>query len=157
MYGFLFAEAEIQLSDYPEEKELTVKLLLETLSSPGPDISAEEQRRLFDEVSLDYMSIPQRRKRLEAVKKDPYFNALHVKYAYAITCHKTQGGQWPVVFVDQGYVGEEQLNTEYLRWLYTAFTRATEKVFLTNFNPEDRKSTRLNSSHTDISRMPSSA
>jgi exodeoxyribonuclease-5 len=136
MYGFRFAEAEIQLSDYPEEKELTVKLLLETLSSPGSDISAEEQRRLFDEVSLDYMSIPQRRKRLEAVKKDPYFNALHVKYAYAITCHKTQGGQWPVVFVDQGYVSEEQLNTEYLRWLYTAFTRATEKVFLTNFNPE---------------------
>jgi len=136
LYGFRFAEAEIRLSDYPEEKELTVKLLLDSLSAPGPDISSEEQRRLFDEVSLDYMSIPQRAKRMEAIKKDPYFNALHVKFAYAITCHKTQGGQWPVVFVDQGYMNDEMLNIEYLRWLYTAFTRATQKVYLLNFNPE---------------------
>lgn len=136
MYGFRFAEAEIRLADYPEEKELTVKLLLDSLSAEGPDIESAEQRRLFDEVSLDYMSIPQRGKRLEAIKKDPYFNALHVKYAYAITCHKTQGGQWPVVFVDQGYMKPDMLNIEFLRWLYTAFTRATQKVYLLNFNPE---------------------
>ncbi len=135
LYGFHFAEAEIRLPDYPEEKELTVKLLLDTLDAPGPDISGEEQRRLFDEVERDYMSIPQRRKRLAAVKKDPYFNALRVKYAYAITCHKTQGGQWPVVFIDQGYVNEEQVDKEYMRWLYTAFTRATRTVYLMGFNP----------------------
>ncbi len=136
LYGFKFAEAEIRLPDYPEEKELTVKLLLDTLDAPGPDISGEEQHRLFDEVEQDYMAIPQRRKRLEAIKKDPYFNALHVKYAYAITCHKTQGGQWPVVFIDQGYINDEQLDKEYLRWLYTAFTRATQTVYLMNFNTE---------------------
>ena len=136
LYGFKFAEAEIRLPDYPEEKELTVKLLLDTLDAPGPDISEEEQRRLFDEVERDYMSIPQRRKRLAAVKKDSYFNALRVKYAYAITCHKTQGGQWPVVFIDQGYVNEEQIDREYMRWLYTAFTRATQMVYLMNFKAE---------------------
>jgi len=112
LYGFRFADVEMQLSDYPEEKEITVKLLLDTLAAPGADISTEEQRRLFDNISQDYMSIPQHRKRMEAVMKDPYFNALHVKYAYAITCHKTQGGQWPVVFVDQGYITEDQLNIE---------------------------------------------
>jgi len=136
LYGFKFAEAEIRLPDYPEEKELTVKLLLDTLDAPGPDISGDEQRRLFDEVERDYMAIPQRRKRMAAIKKDPYFNAIRVKYAYAITCHKTQGGQWPVVFIDQGYVTEEQLDKEYLRWLYTAFTRATKTVYLMNFNSE---------------------
>ncbi len=136
LYGFKFAEAEIRLPDYPEEKELTVKLLLDTLDAPGPDISGEEQRRLFDEVERDYMAIPQRRKRLAAVKRDPYFNALRVKYAYAITCHKTQGGQWPVVFIDQGYVNEEQVDREYMRWLYTAFTRATQTVYLMNFKSE---------------------
>ncbi len=136
LYGFHFAEAEIKLDDYPEEKELTVKLLLDSLHADGPDITAEEQRRLYDEVSMDYMSIPQRTKRLEAIKKDPYFNALHIKYAAAITCHKTQGGQWPVVFVDQGYLNEDMLNIEFLRWLYTALTRATQKVYLLNFNPE---------------------
>ncbi len=136
MYGFRFAEAEIRLEDYPDEKELTVQLLLDTLETDGPDISAEEQRRFFDQVSLDYMSVPQRSKRLAAIKKDPYFNALHVKYAYAITCHKTQGGQWPVVFIDPGYLPDERINIEYLRWLYTAFTRATQKVYLLNFKPE---------------------
>ncbi len=136
LYGFKFAEAEILLPDYPGEKELTVKLLLDTLDAPGPDIPGEEQRRLFDEVEQDYMSIPQRRKRLAAVKRDPYFNALRVKFAYAITCHKTQGGQWPVVFIDQGYINDEQIDREYMRWLYTAFTRATQTVYLMNFNPE---------------------
>ncbi len=136
LHGFRFAEAEIQLADYPEEKELTVKLLLDSLSADGPDIDTAEQRKLYDSVAMDYMSIPQRSKRMEAIKKDPYFNALHVKYAYAITCHKTQGGQWPVIFVDQGYLTDDRLDVGFLRWLYTAFTRATQKVYLLNFNPE---------------------
>jgi len=136
IYGFHFAEAEIRLIDYPEEKELRVKLLLDSLDAPGPSISADDRQRLFDEIERDYQSIPNRRKRIAEMQKDPYFNALHIKFAYAMTCHKTQGGQWPVVFVEQGYLNEELLNIEYLRWLYTAFTRATSKVYLLNFNAD---------------------
>lgn len=136
IYGFYFAEAEIRLIDYPDEKEITVKLLMDTLEAPGPGLSAADRQRLFDEVEKDYQSIPNRKKRLAEMQKDPYFNALHIKFAYAMTCHKTQGGQWPVVFIEQGYVNEDQLNIEYLRWLYTAFTRATSKVYLLNFNAE---------------------
>lgn len=136
IYGFYFAEAEIRLIDYPDEKEITVKLLMDTLETPGPGLSAADRQRLFDEVEKDYQSIPNRRKRLAEMQKDPYFNALHIKFAYAMTCHKTQGGQWPVVFVEQGYVNKDQLDIEYLRWLYTAFTRATSKVYLLNFNAE---------------------
>ncbi len=136
IYGFYFAEAEIRLSDYPDEKEITVKLLMDTLKAPGPGLTEVDRQRLFDEVEKDYQSIPSRRKRLAEMQKDPYFNALHIKFAYAMTCHKTQGGQWPVVFIDQGYVNENQLDIEYLRWLYTAFTRATSKVYLLNFKAE---------------------
>ncbi len=135
LYGFRFAEAEIRLTDYPDEKELTVKLLLDTLDVPGPGLTNDDRQRLFDEIEKDYQSIPNRRNRLAQMQKDPYFNALHIKFAYAMTCHKTQGGQWPVVFIEQGYVTDENLNIEYLRWLYTAFTRATSKVYLLNFNP----------------------
>ena len=136
LYGFQFAEAEIRLTDFPEEKELTVKLLLDTLNAPGPGLSAEDQQRLFAAIEQDYLSIPNRRKRMAEMRKNPYFNALHVKFAHAMTCHKTQGGQWPVVFIEQGYLTEDTLNIEYLRWLYTAFTRATSQVYLLNFNPE---------------------
>ncbi len=136
LYGFQFAEAEIRLTDFPEEKELTVKLLLDTLDAPGPGLSAEDQQRLFAAIEQDYLSIPNRRKRMAEMRKNPYFNALHVKFAHAMTCHKTQGGQWPVVFIEQGYLTEDTLNIEYLRWLYTAFTRATSQVYLLNFNPE---------------------
>jgi len=136
LYGFRFAEAEIRLTDYPDEKELTVKLLLDTLDVPGPGLTNDNRQRLFDEIEKDYQSIPNRRNRLAKMQKNPYFNALHIKFAYAMTCHKTQGGQWPVVFIEQGYVTDENLNIEYLRWLYTAFTRATSKVYLLNFNPE---------------------
>ncbi len=133
LYGFHFADAEIRLVDYPEEKEMMVKLLLDTLDANAPSLTEEDQRNLFDEVERDYQSIPNRKKRLAAMQKDPYFNALQIKYAYAMTCHKTQGGQWAHVFIDQGYVQEELLDVEYLRWLYTAFTRATEKVYLLGF------------------------
>lgn len=133
LYGFHFADAEVRLIDYPEEKEMSVKLLLDTLDANAPSLTEEEQRNLFDEVERDYQHIPNRRKRIAAMQKDPYFNALQIKYAYAMTCHKTQGGQWAHVFIDQGYINTENLDVEYLRWLYTAFTRATEKVYLLGF------------------------
>lgn len=136
LYGFRFADVEIVLLDYPEEKELTVKLLLDVLDFPGPSLGEKEQRSLFEQVEADYQHIPSRRKRIAQLQKDPYFNALQVKYAYAMTCHKTQGGQWPVVFVEQGYFSEEQCDVEYLRWLYTALTRATEKVYLLGFQQD---------------------
>lgn len=135
-YDFTFADVEIELLDYPEEKEYTVKLLLDTIDSPSAGLPEPERNRLFKEVEQEYQHLTQKRKRYDAIQQDPYFNALHVKFAYAMTCHKTQGGQWPQVIVDQGYVNEKILNTEYLRWLYTAITRSTDKIYLVNFNPE---------------------
>jgi len=135
-YGFTFADAELELLDYPEEKEYSVKLLLDTIDSPSAGLPEPERNRLFKEVENDYQHISQKRKRYDAIQQDPYFNALHVKFAYAMTCHKTQGGQWPEVIIDQGYVGEKMLNVEYLRWLYTAITRSTDKIYLVNFSPE---------------------
>ncbi len=132
-YGFTFADADIELLDYPGEKEYEVKLLLDTINAQGPGLTDADRKRLFNSVEQDYNHIPQRRKRMEEVGKNLYYNALHVKFAYAMTCHKTQGGQWPNVIVDQGYLNDEMINTEYLRWLYTAITRSTEKVFLVNF------------------------
>jgi exodeoxyribonuclease V len=134
MYGFRFADVTIRLTDYPEEKDLTVKILLDTLTVDGPALSSSDSKKLFDEVMKDYEEILSRRGRIEKVKNNPYFNALQVKFAYALTCHKTQGGQWERVFIDQGYISEKQLNKEYFRWLYTAFTRATKVLYLVNFH-----------------------
>ncbi len=133
-YGFRFAEVTVRFTDYPEEPDLTVKILLETLMVDGPDISYTDNQRLYEEIMKDYEDIPSRKKRFELVKSNPYYNALHVKYAYALTCHKTQGGQWENVIIDQGYLKQEHINKEYFRWLYTAFTRASRKLFLVNFN-----------------------
>ncbi len=134
IYGFRFADVSIRLIDYPEEKELDVKILLSTIMAETPALSYEENGKLFEEVLKDYEEIPQRRARVEKVKNNPWFNALQVKFAYALTCHKSQGGQWENVFVDQGYVTDEMINTEFMRWLYTALTRATKKLFLINFH-----------------------
>ncbi|HRG39339.1 MAG TPA: ATP-binding domain-containing protein, partial [Bacteroidia bacterium] len=101
-----------------------------------PALSQEDNKRLYESVQQDYSDIADRRMRLKKVKEDPFFNALQVKFAYAITCHKAQGGQWPCVFVEQGYLTDDMINTEYLRWLYTAVSRATEKLYLVNFNKE---------------------
>ena len=136
LYGFRFAEAEIRLLDYPDEQEFTVKLLLETIMAEGPGLNDAQRNMLFDNVLEDYHDIPQRRKRIEKVMSSPYFNALHIKFAYALTCHKTQGGQWSTVIVDQGWLTDEMINTEYLRWLYTAFTRAYNKLYLINFRED---------------------
>ena len=134
LYGFRFADVTLRMVDYPDEPEMDARLLLDTLSTETPALSQEENRRLFDEVMLDYTDIPLRRKRIEMVKNNPYFNALQVKYAYALTCHKTQGGQWDAVFIDHGFLAEGQPDVELMRWLYTAVTRASQMVYFVNFD-----------------------
>ena len=124
-YGFRFAKATIQLIDYTKEKSLDVILLLDTLNSETPAITYEQYQNLYKEVSLDYKGEKEINKK---IKKDPFFNALQIKFAYAITCHKSQGGQWDNVFIDLGYFTEDMLNKSYLRWLYTAITRSTKKL-----------------------------
>jgi len=136
LYGLRFANAEIEFLDYPEEKQYQVKVLLDSIGAEGPSISEQAEKTFFENVEQDYEAIPERRKRLEKIRRNPYFNALRVKFAYAMTCHKTQGGQWPVVIIDQGFIKDEMVNIEFLRWLYTALTRATTQVFLVNFNED---------------------
>jgi exodeoxyribonuclease-5 len=119
--------------DY-DDVELDCKIFLDTLSIESASFSYEQNRRLFEAVSEDYLDIPNKRERWKKIKENPHFNALQVKYAYALTCHKAQGGQWKAVFVDHGYLTEEMLDNEYYRWLYTAFTRPVEKLFLVNFH-----------------------
>ena len=133
IYGFRFADVTIRFLDYPEEKELDVKIILDTLMADAPALPQAENNRLFQAVMEDYSDLPTRKEKVEKVKLNPFFNALQVKFAYALTCHKTQGGQWDTVFIDQGYLSDRMLNTEFLRWLYTAVTRATKKLYLVNF------------------------
>jgi exodeoxyribonuclease-5 len=135
-YGFEFAEVTIRLLDYPDEPEFDVTLLLDTIMSDGPALTYEDNNKLFEGVMEDYADLKNRSARVNATKANPFFNALQVKFANAMTCHKTQGGQWDVVFIDQGYVTDEMINTEYGRWLYTALTRATKKLYLVNFKAE---------------------
>ncbi len=132
-FGFTFIEAIINLQDYPGEGDLEVKLLVDTITSESPSLTQEEQKKLFSEVYESYGKKTKAGDKLRKTYSDPYFNALQVKFSYAVTCHKAQGGQWPVVFVDAGFMNEEMYNTEYLRWLYTAVTRATEKILFVNF------------------------
>ncbi len=133
VYGFRFANVSLRFIDY-DNVEIDCKIFLETLEIESASFSSEQNRKLFDAVAEDYMEIGNKRNRWKKIKENPYYNALQVKFAYAITCHKAQGGQWKSVFVDHGYVTEEMLNTEYYRWLYTAFTRPTEKLYLVNFH-----------------------
>lgn len=135
LYGFKFANVSLRLIDYPDI-EFDCKIILDTLSIESASLSGEQNRKLFDAVAEDYADISTKKKRWEKIKADPYFNALQVKFAYAVTCHKAQGGQWRAVFVDQGYLTEEMLNIEFLRWMYTAFTRPTERLYLVNFNKD---------------------
>lgn len=135
LYGFRFADVSLRLIDYPDI-EFDCKMILDTLSIETAALNSEQNRKLFDAVSEDYQDIRSKKKRWEKIRENPFFNALQVKFAYAVTCHKAQGGQWKAVFIDQGYLTEEMLNTEFLRWLYTAFTRPTERLYLVNFNKE---------------------
>jgi exodeoxyribonuclease V len=134
MHGFRFADVKLKLIDYPNEPDLETRILLDTIMSEAPALSSENNNKLYQAVWEDYAHISNKKERLKKVKEDKFFNALQVKFAYAITCHKSQGGQWPCVFVEQGYLTDEMVNTEYLRWLYTALTRASEKLYLVNFN-----------------------
>lgn len=133
LYGFRFADATVRMVDYPDEQTFDVKLLLDTLKSEGPALTYQDNQRLFNEIMADYMGESSRRKRMALIRQNPYFNALQVKHASALTCHKTQGGQWDAVFIEKGYLKDEMIDNEYLRWLYTAVTRATSKLFLINF------------------------
>lgn len=132
MYGFRFADVTLSLIDY-EDCELDVKIMLNTLTSESPSLTREENERLFNAVWEDYPEIRSKRKRMEEIRKNPYYNALQVKYGYAVTCHKAQGGEWKRVFIDQGYISEDMISPDYYRWLYTAFTRASEKLHLVNW------------------------
>ena len=135
-FGFTFADVTLRLIDYPDEPEFDAKIILDTLNSDLPALSYDQNNKLFNEVMEYHSEVKSKSARILKVKQDPFFNALQVKFAYAITCHKAQGGQWKVVFVEQGYITDEMVNTEFKRWLYTAVTRAVEKLFLINFNPK---------------------
>lgn len=135
MYGFHFADVDIQLIDYQDEPNLSVKIMLETLTSDSPALTQEESDKLYRAVEEDYMDIPNKRDRFKAMRQNPYFNALQVKFGYALTCHKTQGGQWPTVFLDAPYIKEdESLQISDLRWFYTAVTRAQKQLYFVNFD-----------------------
>ena len=130
-YGFRFARASVEMVDYPKEKNLDLLLLLDTLTSESPTISYDQYQKLYKEICKDYKGQKEINKK---IKEDEFFNALQIKFAYAITCHKSQGGQWENIFVDMGYFTDQMLDNAYLRWLYTAITRATKKLYLINFN-----------------------
>ena len=137
MYGFHFADVDIMLTDYEEQPILSVKIIMETLYSDSPALTNDDAKRLYQSVEEDYMDIPRAADRRKAMKDNPYYNALQVKFGYALTCHKTQGGQWNNVFIEAPYLPDETiLELGDLRWLYTAITRASEKVYLVNFKDE---------------------
>ncbi|MBW7867347.1 MAG: AAA family ATPase [Brumimicrobium sp.] len=136
VYGFDFMNVSIRMPDYEEYGIIEVKLLLNTLETETPNLSRDQMKELFFEVEKEYAYEKNKKKRYELIMNDPYMNALQVKYAYAVTCHKSQGGQWGCVFVDQGFLTEDMLDKSFFRWLYTALTRATEKLYLVNFSDE---------------------
>jgi exodeoxyribonuclease V len=133
MYGFRFANVSLRFPDY-EDAEMECKIILDSIGVESASLTREDLVRLFHAIAEDYAEIKNKRERWKKIKEDPYFNALQVKFAYAVTCHKAQGGQWNTVFVDTGYLTEEMINKEFIRWIYTAFTRAREKLFLVNFD-----------------------
>lgn len=132
LYGFRFATLLLQFPDYGNY-ELEATALLDTLTSEAPALTHEQQEQLFHQIEEDYQDIPLKADRMKAIRQDQFFNALQVKFAYAVTCHKAQGGQWAHVYVDQGYMTDDMLNPDYIHWLYTAFTRATEMLYLVNW------------------------
>ena len=132
LYGFRFAEVTMQLPDY-DDFELTATVCLDTLTSEAPALTHEQQEQLYNAIMEDYADIPQKAERIKKMKTDRYYNALQVKFAYAVTCHKAQGGQWAHVYLDQGYMIDDMLTPDYIHWLYTAFTRATEQLYLVNW------------------------
>lgn len=136
LYGFRFAEVQIRMIDYPDQKPFDSVLLLNTLASESPSLTYEESNKLYEAVREDYANEKSKYKQFLAIKKNKYFNALQVKFSYAITCHKSQGGQWKTIFIEQPYL-PDGVSKEYLRWLYTAVTRAQEKLYLIGFKDEN--------------------
>lgn len=132
-YGLRFAEVQLEFLDFPDVGAITCKVMLDTLTVEAPNLSYEQGNQLFEQLNLDYEHIKNKRERFNAIKEDPYYNALQIKFAYAVTCHKAQGGQWDAVFVDQGYLTDEMVDLDFLRWLYTGVTRAKKELFLVNF------------------------
>jgi len=135
LYGFTFAEVKVKMVDYPAQKPFETVLLLDTVNAETPSLSYEEGNRLYQEVSQDYAHERSKYKRFLGVKNNKYFNALQVKFSYAITCHKSQGGQWDTVFVEQPYL-PGGMDRDYLRWLYTALTRAKKQLYLIGFKDD---------------------
>lgn len=135
LYGFRFADLTISMMDYGGV-ELDLTAILDTLTSDAPALTREQDELLFSRVMEDYAEVPRKADRMRQLREDDYYNALQVKFGYAVTCHKAQGGQWAHVFLDQGFVTEEMMSDDYLRWLYTAFTRATERLYLVNWPRE---------------------
>ena len=132
LYGFRFAEVTMLLPDY-DNFEITATVILDSLTTESPALSREQQEQLYNAVLEDYADVPLKADRIKKLKSDKYYNALQIKYAYAVTCHKAQGGQWAHVYIDQGYMTDDMLGPDYIHWLYTAFTRATEKLYLVNW------------------------
>ena len=133
LYGFRFADVCLKFIDY-SDVEIECKIFMDTLQLESASFTSGDYRKLFEAVSEDYAHIRNKQKRWKEIRENPYFNALQVKFAYAVTCHKAQGGQWNTVYIDQGYLTEDMINVEYLRWMYTAFTRPVNKLFLVNFD-----------------------
>ena len=134
LYGFRFAQMTLYFPDY--DLELESKVMLDVLHLDTPSLPSDKSKELFQGILSDYLHIKSRRKQIEAVRNDPYFNALQIKFSYAVTCHKAQGGQWERVFIDQGMFNRNEITIDYLRWFYTALTRSTERVYLVNFNDD---------------------
>jgi ATP-dependent exoDNAse (exonuclease V), alpha subunit - helicase superfamily I member len=132
LFGFRFAEVTMLFPDY-DDYELTAIVILDTLTSEAPALTHDQQEQLYNAVLEDYADISNKADRIKKLKSDCYYNALQIKFAYAVTCHKAQGGQWSHVYLDQGYMTDDMLTPDYIHWLYTAFTRATEKLFLVNW------------------------
>ncbi|WP_163397821.1 ATP-dependent DNA helicase [Flavobacterium fluviatile] len=135
LYGFTFAKVKIRMVDYPNQKPFETVLILDTIKSESPSLTYEESNRLYEEVMKDYEDEPTKYKRFQKVKENEYFNGLQVKFSYAITCHKSQGGQWNTVFIEQPYL-PNGIDRDYIRWLYTAMTRAKNKLYLIGFKDE---------------------
>lgn len=136
LYGFKFANVKIRMVDYPNQRPFETVLLLDTITSESPSLSYDDANRLYEEVMKDYESEPTKFKKFQKVKENEYFNALQVKFSYAITCHKSQGGQWNTVFIEQPYL-PDGIDRDYIRWLYTAVTRAKEKLYLIGFKDDN--------------------
>jgi ATP-dependent exoDNAse (exonuclease V) alpha subunit len=135
LYGFKFAKVKVRMIDYPEQKPLETIVILDTLTSESPSLTYEQSNQLYQEVLLDYANETTNYKKFQKVKENEFFNALQVKFSYAITCHKSQGGQWNTVFIEQPYL-PDGITQDYVRWLYTAITRAKDKLYLIGFKEE---------------------